>query len=175
VLIGGENHRHSDAEKGTKIIRMKMRPSKLGSLFIFLAIVLGGGLIIGAVTAPGAWYAGLTKPTFNPPNWIFAPVWTALYIMIAIAGWRVWSHGRSSPPMTLWWTQLVLNFAWSPIFFSAHRIEIALGVIVLLLIAIIGFIMITWRQDKIASLLFAPYAAWVAFASVLNGAIWLLN
>ncbi len=67
------------------------------------------------------------------------------------------------------------NFVWSPIFFSGHRIDIALGVIVLLLITIIGFMVMTWRQDKIASLLFAPYAAWVAFASVLNGAIWLLN
>jgi len=95
--------------------------------------------------------------------------------MIAIAGWRVWREDRNSAPMKLWWGQLALNFVWSPIFFSGHRIDIALGVIVLLLIMVIGFIMVTWRQDKIASLLFTPYAAWVAFASVLNGAIWLLN
>jgi tryptophan-rich sensory protein len=154
---------------------MKMRAAELGCLFLFFALVLGGGLVIGVVTAPGLWYATLSKPPFSPPNWIFAPVWTTLYIMIAIAGWRVWRHGRSNPPMKLWWAQLALNFVWSPIFFSAHRIDVALGVVVLLLITIIGFIMITWRQDKIASLLFAPYAVWVAFASVLNGAIWLLN
>ncbi len=154
---------------------MKMRAAELSGLFLFFALVLGGGLIIGAVTAPGVWYATLSKPPFSLPNWIFAPVWTTLYIMIAIAGWRVWEQGRSTLPMKLWWAQLALNFVWSPIFFSAHRIDIALGVIVLLLITIIGFVMTTWRGDKIASLLFAPYAAWVAFASVLNGAIWLLN
>jgi tryptophan-rich sensory protein len=154
---------------------MKMRAAELGGLFLFFVLVLGGGLVIGIVTAPGVWYATLNKPPFSPPNWIFAPVWTTLYIMIAIAGWRVWGHGRNNPPIKLWWAQLALNFVWSPIFFSAHRIDVAFGVIVLLLIAIMGFIMITWRQDKIASLLFAPYAAWVAFASVLNGAIWLLN
>jgi tryptophan-rich sensory protein len=154
---------------------MKTRAPGAGSLVLFLALVLSGGLIIGFATAPGAWYATLSKPPFNPPNWIFAPVWTALYIMIAIAGWRVWGEGRSIAPMKLWWAQLTLNFVWSPIFFSGHRIAIALGIIILLLITIIGFIMTTWRQDKMASLLFAPYAAWVAFASVLNGAIWLLN
>jgi tryptophan-rich sensory protein len=152
-----------------------MRATEFGSLVLFLVLVLGGGLVIGFVTLPGGWYATLTKPPFTPPNWIFAPAWTALYIMIAIAGWRVWQEGRNSTPMKLWWAQLALNFAWSPIFFSAHRIDIALGVIVLLLITVIGFIMVAWRQDKIASLLFAPYAAWVAFASVLNGSIWLLN
>lgn len=152
-----------------------MHAAELGGLFLFFALVLGGGLIIGAVTAPGLWYAALTRPPFSPPNWIFAPVWTGLYIMIAIAGWRVWRQGRRNRPVKLWWTQLALNFAWSPIFFSAHRIDVALGVIVLLLMTILGFILITWRQDKVASLLFAPYAAWVAFASILNGAIWLLN
>jgi benzodiazapine receptor len=154
---------------------MRIRATEFGTLVLFLALVLGGGPIIGFVTAPGAWYATLSKPPFNPPSWIFAPVWTALYIMIAIAGWRVWREDRYRAPMKLWWAQLALNFVWSPIFFSGHRIDIALGVIVLLLIMVIGFIMVTWRQDKIASLLFTPYAAWVAFASVLNGAIWLMN
>jgi benzodiazapine receptor len=154
---------------------MKTRAVELGSLVLFVALVLGGGLIIGFVTAPGAWYATLSKPPFSPPNWIFAPVWSTLYFIIAVAGWRVWIKDGNSAPMKLWWGQLALNFIWSPIFFSGHRIDIALGVIVLLLITIIGFMVITWRQDKIASLLFAPYAAWVAFASVLNGAIWLLN
>ena len=154
---------------------MGKRAVQLGGLFLFFALVLGGGLMIGIVTAPGAWYAALSKPSFNPPNWIFAPVWTALYVMIAIAGWRVWGQDHNNRPMKLWWAQLALNFVWSPIFFSAHRIDIAFGVIVLLLIAIIGFIMITWRRDKIASLLFVPYAAWVAFASVLNGALLYAN
>jgi benzodiazapine receptor len=157
------------------MIPMKLRSGELGSLLLFLALVLGGGLVIGFATAPGAWYETLSKPPFNPPGWVFAPVWTALYILIAIAGWRVWREGRGSAPMKLWWAQLVLNFSWSPVFFSAHRVDVALGVIVLLLITIIGFIAINWKRDKIASLLFVPYAAWVALASVLNGAIWLLN
>jgi len=154
---------------------MKMRAAELGSLILFVALVLGGGLIIGFATAPGAWYAALSKPAFSPPNWIFAPVWSTLYIIIAVAGWRVWKEDRNNAPMKLWWAQLALNFVWSPIFFSSHRIGIALGVIVLLLITIIGFMLMTWRLDKVASLLFAPYAAWVAFASVLNGVIWQLN
>ncbi len=156
-------------------IPIKTRTSEQPALFAFLAIVLGGGIVIGLVTAPGAWYAALNKPSFNPPNWIFAPVWTTLYVMIAIAGWRVWRQDRNSTSMRLWWMQLVLNFAWSPVFFLAHRIDVALGVIVLLLIAIVGFIVLTWRRDQIASILFVPYAAWVTFASLLNGAIWLLN
>ena len=154
---------------------MKMRTAGLGGLFLFFALVLGGGLVIGFMTAPGAWYASLVKPSFSPPNWIFAPVWTTLYVMIAIAGWRVWRQGRGRTAMWLWWVQLALNFAWSPIFFSAHRIDIALGVIVLLLIAIVSFVTTAWPRDKIASLLFVPYAIWVAFASLLNGALWLLN
>lgn len=154
---------------------MKNRATEVGTLVLFLALVLSGGLIIGFVTAPGAWYATLSKPPFNPPSWIFTPVWTALYIMIGIAGWQVWRKGRHGAPMNLWWTQLALNFAWSPTFFLGNRIDVALGIIVLLLITIIGFIIVAWRQDRVASLLFVPYAAWVTFASVLNGAIWLLN
>lgn len=154
---------------------MRSGASRAGGLLLFLALVLGGGVLIGALTAPGAWYAALAKPAFNPPAWLFAPVWSALYIMIAIAGWRAWQQGPGRPAMRLWWAQLALNFAWSPIFFAAHRIGIALGVIALLLLAIIGFIIAAWRRDRIAALLFVPYAAWVAFAALLNGALWLLN
>jgi tryptophan-rich sensory protein len=75
---------------------MKMRAAELGSLVLFVALVLGGGLIIGFATTPGAWYAALSKPPFSPPNWIFAPVWSTLYIIIAIAGWRVWRKGRNN-------------------------------------------------------------------------------
>ncbi|MEP7174110.1 MAG: TspO/MBR family protein, partial [Aestuariivirga sp.] len=96
------------------------------SLFYFLTLVVGCGLMIGFITAPGVWYAQLVKPTFNPPSWLFAPVWTALYILIAIAGWRTWQRNRAGWPMKLWWAQLLLNFLWSPVFFSAHRIDLAL-------------------------------------------------
>ena len=141
----------------------------------FLVLTVGSGITIGFLTAPGEWYAGLAKPAFNPPNWIFAPVWTVLYILIAFAGWRTFERNRGGWVMRLWWAQLVLNFLWSPTFFAAHRIGLALLVILLLLAAILAFIIMSWRQDRVAAWLFAPYAAWVAFASVLNGAIWLLN
>ncbi|MGE3064911.1 MAG: TspO/MBR family protein [Hyphomicrobiaceae bacterium] len=145
------------------------------SLVGFLVLVVGGGLAIGYLTAPGDWYAGLAKPSFNPPGWLFAPVWTVLYILVAIAGWRTFERDRRGWAMRLWWVQLVLNFAWSPTFFAAHMIGAALAVILLLLAAILAFIVTAWRLDRVAAWLFAPYAAWVAFASLLNGSIWMLN
>lgn len=145
------------------------------TLPLFLLLTVGGGIAIGISTAPGAWYAGLTKPPFNPPNWLFAPVWTALYVLIGIAGWRVWKLGARDVPMRLWWLQLGLNFLWSPVFFGAQMIGPALVVILALFGTIIGFISSTWNVDRVASLLFVPYAAWVAFASLLNASIFLLN
>lgn len=145
------------------------------SLAAFLALMLGGGTAIGFLTLPGEWYAGLEKPSFNPPNWIFAPVWTTLYVLIAIAGWRIWIKGRNSAAMWLWWVQLALNFAWSPVFFGAHQIAAALAIILALFAAILLFIANAWRRDRSAALLFAPYALWVGFASILNGALFALN
>lgn len=149
--------------------------SPRAALVLFLALVLGGGLVIGYLTAPDEWYAALAKPVFNPPAWLFAPVWTVLYVLIAVAGWRVWRHARGGAAMKLWWAQLVLNFLWSPVFFAAHAIGAALGIIVLLLALILAFIGVTWRQDRAAAWLFVPYAAWVAFATALNAAIFSLN
>lgn len=145
------------------------------TLLPFLALVLGGGLLIGYLTAPGPWYAALEKPLINPPAWVFSPVWTALYVLIAFAGWRVWESARDSLAMKLWWGQLALNFLWSPVFFAARRIDLALVVIVLLLAAILGFLAAAWRVDRLAAWLFVPYCAWVAFAAVLNASILLLN
>ena len=145
------------------------------SLILFLVLAVGGGLAIGYLSAPGEWYAQLTKPAFNPPGWIFGPVWTVLYVLIAIAGWRVFERNRDGWPMKLWWAQLVLNFLWSPVFFAAHQTGLALAVILLLLAAILAFIATAWRQDRVAAWLFVPYAVWVAFASVLNGSLYSLN
>ena len=145
------------------------------SLVLFVLLALGGGLAIGWLTPAGAWYAQLTKPAFDPPGWVFGPVWTVLYILIAIAGWRVWRRDRTSAAMLFWWAQLALNFLWSPIFFAAHRMGLALAVILLLLAAILAFMATAWRPDRVAAWLFIPYAAWVAFASLLNGALLALN
>ena len=154
---------------------MSARAKNLISLALFIALVLGGGTAIGLLTLPGEWYAALNKPSFNPPNWIFGPVWSALYVMIAVAGWRIWTHARDSIPMKLWWAQLVMNFLWTPVFFKAHQIGPAFAVILILLALIAGFIATAYRRDKIAAWLFIPYAAWVGFTSLLNGSIWLLN
>jgi len=145
------------------------------ALILFLVLVVSGGLVIGFLTVPGAWYAGLAKPAFNPPSWLFAPVWTLLYILIAVAGWRIWWRDGGSLPMKLWSAQLALNFLWSPVFFAAHQTGLALAVILLLLAAILAFIATAWRRDRVAAWLFVPYAAWVAFASLLNVAIFVLN
>lgn len=140
----------------------------------FLVLTIGGGLLIGFVTRPGAWYAGLAKPSFNPPNWVFAPVWLLLYVLIAIAGARTFEQG-SSAALILWAGQLALNFAWSPIFFRLHRPGLALAIIVALLAVIVTFIIQRWDADFVSALLFVPYACWVAFATVLNASIVVLN
>jgi tryptophan-rich sensory protein len=148
----------------------------LVALTLFVCGVVSGGLAIGYVTAPGEWYDSLAKPAFTPPGWLFAPVWTVLYVLIAIAGWRVWRRDRTSSGMQLWWTQLGLNFLWAPVFFAAHLVGFSLIIIVLLLGVIAAFIVERWRShDPASAWLFAPYAAWVAFASVLNVFIFALN
>ena len=144
-------------------------------LFLFVALSLGGGLLIGAFNTPGDWYAALEKPPFNPPGWLFGPVWTTLYVLIGVAGWRTWQKAQSSAAMLLWWVQMALNFAWSPVFFTLHNIGAAFAIILALLLTILAYIAVTWKQDRTSALLFLPYAAWVAFASLLNGSIFALN
>ncbi len=142
-----------------------------GALAFTIAVV-AIGVMIGLLNLPGEWYAGLNKPWFNPPNWLFGPVWTILYALIGFAGWRTWPD----PPLrTVWLIQMLLNFAWSPLFFGAHHVGAALAVILALLAAILAFVWKARRVDPLASGLFLPYAAWVAFASLLNGALWRLN
>ncbi len=145
------------------------------SLALFMLVTLRGGLLIGFVTRPGEWYRKLAKPWFTPPNSIFAPAWTALYVLIATAGWRPFTRDAQSAAMIVWTITLVLNFVWSPIFFGLHRPTAALAVILALLVNILAFIFLSWPQDPTTALLFAPYAVWVAFATVLNVAICRLN
>lgn len=144
-------------------------------LAAFIVVVVGVGALIGTQSLPGTWYEGLVKPPFNPPNWIFGPVWLALYVMIAIAGWRIYMIDAGSTPMKIWAVQMVLNWAWSPIWFKAQLIWPAFAVIMLILLSIIAFIVSARRLDKPAAWLFVPYLAWVGFASLLNLSIGILN
>lgn len=145
------------------------------SLVLFLILTVGGGLLIGTLTLPDAWYAALAKPPWTPPGWVFGPAWTLLYVLIALAGYRTWRRAPSGPAMQLWAGQMLLNFSWSPIFFRAHLIEAALVVIAGLLLVIVAFIARNWRSDRVAAWLFVPYALWVAFALSLNAGISWLN
>ncbi|MBP1871181.1 tryptophan-rich sensory protein [Ensifer adhaerens] len=142
---------------------------------VFIAAVLGLGLLIGYNNIPGEWYQALAKPAFNPPNWIFAPVWSILYVIIGFVGARLFLDHRRSAAMRLWLAQMILNFLWSPLFFSLQDVSSALIVIIALLIAVAGVIVASWNRDRVSALLFLPYLAWVAFATVLNGSIFLMN
>jgi tryptophan-rich sensory protein len=131
-----------------------------------------------AASSVGTWYLALTKPWFNPPNWIFAPVWTALYFMMAIAAWRIWRRdglAGARAAMTLFALQLVLNMVWSIVFFGLRSVGAALVEILVLLLAILATTVVFWRRDRMAGILFIPYAGWAAFATVLNAALWQLN
>ncbi len=159
---------------------LNQRHRDIAGLLAFLVICLGISVAGGAATASsvGTWYQTLQKPFFNPPNWLFAPVWTALYIMMAIAGWRVWrAHGLrgARAAMALFAVQLALNLAWSFLFFGYRMIGAALIEIILLLMAILVTTVLFWKRDRLAGMLFVPYAGWVAFATILNFALWRLN
>jgi tryptophan-rich sensory protein len=146
-------------------------------LIAFLVVCLAVGALGGLSTAPAipTWYAGLAKPSFNPPNWLFAPVWTTLYVLMAIAAWLVWRRGSARTALILFALQLALNAAWSQLFFGLHRIDLALIDIVLLLAAIVATALAFRRHSTAAALLLVPYIAWVSFATTLNFAIWRLN
>jgi tryptophan-rich sensory protein len=158
----------------------RTRAGDLLGLCAFVALCLAISAIGGWVTAQsvGTWYQTLHKPVFNPPDWLFAPVWTLLYVMIAVAGWRVWrTHGLAGARagMTAYAAQLALNLAWSFLFFGGRMIGTALVEIVLLLAINCVNAVLFWRADRMAGWLLVPYAAWVAFACVLNFALWRLN
>lgn len=136
--------------------------------------VVGVGFAIGLTIRPGAWYESLEKPFFTPPNWVFGPVWTVVYLLIAIAGWRVaLSEGFSSSAFRLWGLQMVLNWAWTPIFFGAH--SISLGLITILSLSAVAMFFMAKARDGWAFWCFAPYIVWLCYASALNAAILALN
>lgn len=131
-----------------------------------------GGLAAGSA---GSTYRDLDLPPFAPPSWLFGPVWTVLYVMIGIAGWLLWRARGWDAAVTVWAAHLVLNLAWTPLFFAANRYTLALVDIVVLAVLILSLIALAWRRSQVAAWLLVPYAAWVCFATALNAAIVVLN
>jgi translocator protein len=132
----------------------------------------------GSQFQPGAWFEQLDKPPWQPPNWVFGPVWTALYALMAVAAWLVWkNHGFRGAPVALglFVVQLVLNALWSWIFFGLQRPGLAFLEIIVLWLVIAATVAAFWRLHRWAAILLLPYLAWVTFAAVLNGTIWRLN
>jgi tryptophan-rich sensory protein len=148
-------------------------------LAFFIALTLAVGWLGSMVTLPAipGWYAQLQKPSFAPPDQVFAPVWTALYVMMAVSAWLVW---KSDSParfraLTAWAVQLALNFAWPQLFFGLKMIGLALVDSAALLLALLMTMHLSARVTPLAAWLLVPYLAWVGYATALNLAIWLLN
>jgi translocator protein len=156
------------------------RPSRWIGLVFFIVVCLGAGGIGAMATTPEieGWYKTIAKPAWNPPDYVFGPVWTTLYVMMAIAAWLVWKpagYKAAATPLTLFVVQLVLNVVWSWIFFGMHQPGWALAEIVALWLGIVATTAVFFRCSRIAGWLLTPYLAWVSFAGVLNFAIWMMN
>ncbi|MEZ5471940.1 MAG: TspO/MBR family protein [Marinicella sp.] len=140
----------------------------------FVASAIGA---FGSMAAP-AFYAGLIQPVWAPPAWLFGPVWTALYALMAISAWLVWRHGgfkQQSAPLTLFVVQLTINAFWSWLFFAWQQGLWSLIDIMILWILIVMTIWTFWRINKLAGVLLIPYMLWVSFAAILNYYMWQLN
>lgn len=153
----------------------ELRGLALWLVLVLVVAIIGGWVTRGSVND---WYPQLVQPDFAPPNAVFGPVWTLLYVMMAYAAWRVWRvhRFRGAPwALGLFMFQLMLNLLWSVLFFGFHQIGLALIEIVLLWCAILATLLLFWRLDRIAAVLLLPYLAWVGFAAFLNHAFWVLN
>jgi translocator protein len=144
--------------------------SEYGSLLVFIAVTVAAAAS-GSKFMPGPWYERLRKPSWTPPNWAFPIVWTVLYLMIAIAGWRVWLAAGWSGVLAVWGLQLVLNAAWSYIMFGRRNISLAMVDALAMWGSIAWFMVLAWPIDQTAALLFAPYLLWVTIAAALNASI----
>lgn len=147
-------------------------------LILCILVCLGAAGIGSLLTTPAlsTWYASLRKPSWTPPNWLFGPVWTILFIAMAIAAWLVWLKvGLTATPMQLFLLQLLLNVAWSALFFRLRSPGLAFAEIVMLWFAILATSIEFWRAVPAAGWLLLPYLIWVSYATALNFSIWRLN
>ena len=164
----------------TAPLSLAARPDRIRSVLAlagWLALCFGAATF-GALFMPGEWYAQLRKPSWNPPSWLFGPVWTALYFMMASAAWLVWRRGGFAAnlrPLSLFLAQLVFNALWSWLFFGLKNPALAFVDIVCLWLGILMTLLSFWNVHRTAAVLLAPYLAWVSFAAVLNGTLWYLN
>lgn len=158
-----------------------MNGSGVLKLVVSLAVVLAAGAVGSLATAKAipTWYKGLAKPSFNPPEWLFGPAWTALYLMMAVAAWLVWKQGIGAAGVKLalavFLVQLVLNALWSVFFFGLRSPLAGLVNIIVLWLVILATIVLFFRVSTAAGILLLPYIGWVTFAAVLNAAILRLN
>lgn len=146
-------------------------------LLILNALVAGGGSI-ASTTGVDGWYADAAKPDWIPPNWLFGPVWTVLYVMMAVAAWWVWREVDATSarlPLVLYGVQLALNAAWTPVFFGAEILGGGLLIILLLEVALVATIVAFHRVHPRAAWLLGPYLAWALYATTLNAAVAALN
>lgn len=146
----------------------------------WILLLLGLGTAAGVVFGPGEWYATLLKPTWNPPSWLFGPVWTLLYIAMAVALWLVRRERDVDDALrrravALFAIQFLLNLSWTPLFFGLRSPGLAFVEICLLWIALLSTMLTFGRVRALAGYLLLPYLLWVSFALVLNGTIWLMN
>ncbi|EFJ15508.1 hypothetical protein SELMODRAFT_180321 [Selaginella moellendorffii] len=142
-------------------------------LIVAIAIPVAGGFAGAKFGAGGdsPWYRQLNKPPWTPPSWVFPVMWTTLYILMGIASWLVWKDGgfkRHALPLAIYIVQLILNFAWTPIFFGYHRFDFAFAEIVLLWLAILATIILFWPVSHAAAYLLIPYILWVTLAASIN-------
>jgi benzodiazapine receptor len=145
----------------------------VGWLGITFAAALAGSRFM-----PGEWYASLVKPSWNPPNWIFGPVWSVLYLLMALSAWLVWKEAGfagAGAALSLFIFQLVLNGLWSYLFFGLHRPNVAFLDIVALWMSILTVALMFFQVNRTAGYLLLPYLAWVGFAAILNFVLWRLN
>lgn len=148
------------------------------ALAAWVGLCMAVGFASGFLFKPGAWYAALDKPFFNPPAWVFAPAWTILYVVMGVAAWRIWRLPESPArkhALRQFGVQLVLNAIWTPVFFGAHSLAGGLAVILLMALAIVVTIQRFHPLDKTAAWMLAPYLAWVSFATALNVSLLTLN
>ena len=154
-----------------------MPKNKYLSLFLILSITFIASGIGGFVTASfkEPWYSEIVLPSFNPPSWVFAPVWTTLYILMSIAVWRIWIKFFDLKILSIYFFHLLFNATWSVVFFGFHQIELALINLIIILVFIIILMKIYLHKDKLSFFIMVPYFLWSSYALVLNITIVILN